>query len=169
MGPLISAAHFKKVTKAIETGLAEGAQLLAGGGRPEGEAFRRGYWVEPTLFAGVAAGSALAREEIFGPVLSVLRWSDMSEITGIDDRSPLGLTAAVVGRDIDQALGLGRRLNVGYVYINCVGPHYVGVPYGGMKNSGVGREEGLEEMLSYTETKSYNIAVPDLRLGEMQT
>lgn len=162
MGPLISAAHYDKVTGAIAQGLSDGARLVVGGGRPQGEVFSRGYWVEPTLFSDVSTSSALAREEIFGPVLSVVRWSDVSEIVDIDDRSPLGLTAAVVGRDIDAAFGLGRRLNVGYVYVNCVGPHYVGVPYGGMKNSGVGREEGLEEMLSYTETKSYNIAVPAL-------
>ena len=162
MGPLISAAHYDKVTRAIREGRESGAELVIGGGRPQGKGFERGYWVEPTLFAGVDPRSALAREEIFGPVLSVVRWRDVEEIIAIDDRSPLGLTAAVVGRDIDAALGLGRRLNVGYVYVNCVGPHYVGVPYGGMKNSGVGREEGLEEMLSYTETKSYNIAVPSL-------
>jgi acyl-CoA reductase-like NAD-dependent aldehyde dehydrogenase len=162
MGPLISAAHHHKVTQAIETGLAQGATLACGGGRPDGADFARGYWVQPTLFTGVDPGSALARDEIFGPVLAVTRWSDPSEITAIDDASPLGLTGAVVGRDIDLAMGIGRRLNVGYVYINCVGPHYLGVPYGGMKNSGTGREEGLEELMSYTETKSYNIAVPNI-------
>ncbi|RDE07853.1 aldehyde dehydrogenase family protein [Pelagibacterium lacus] len=162
MGPLISADHHRKVTAAIERGRAEGATLLAGGGRPEGEGFARGYWVEPTLFGDVAPHAALAQDEIFGPVLSAVRWSSVEEIVAMDDRSPLGLTASVVGRDIEATLALGRRLNVGYVYINCVGPHYVGVPYGGMKNSGVGREEGLEEMLSYTETKSFNIAVPAL-------
>ncbi len=160
MGPLISAGHHHKVSQAIEGGLASGAVLACGGGRPAGAEFAKGYWVEPTLFTGVDPQSALARDEIFGPVLSVTRWSDPREIAAIDDASPLGLTAAVVGKDIDQALGLGRRLNVGYVYVNCVGPHYLGVPYGGMKNSGTGREEGLEELFSYTEAKSYNIAVP---------
>lgn len=162
MGPLISAAHHAKVTRAIEAGKAAGATLLAGGGRPEGAGFEKGYWVEPTLFGDVDPESALACDEIFGPVLSALRWRDPAEITRIDDRSPLGLTCAVVGRDIDQALGFARRINTGYVYVNCVGPHYPGVPYGGMKNSGVGREEGIEELLSYTELKSYNIAVPRL-------
>lgn len=162
MGPVISAAHLAKVTAAIEAGTASGARLLLGGGRPAGEAFRRGYWVEPTLFADVALTSPLATDEIFGPVLAVARWSDPAELVAVDDASPLGLTAAVVGRDIDTCLAFGRRLRVGYVYVNCVGPHYAGVPYGGMKSSGVGREEGLEEMLSYTEIKSYNIAVPAL-------
>lgn len=162
MGPVISAAHLAKVQGAIETGIASGATLLLGGGRPKGERFARGYWVEPTLFGDVALDSPLATEEIFGPVLSVARWSQPEELIAVDDASPLGLTTAIVGRDIDAALAFGRRIRVGYVYINCVGPHYVGVPYGGMKNSGAGREEGLEEMLSYTEIKSYNIAVPKL-------
>lgn len=160
MGPLISAAHQERVNQAIAQGIQSGATLVTGGGRPKGEKFGRGYWVEPTLFTDVAPNSALATQEIFGPVLSTMRWSDPSEVIAIDDASPLGLTGAVVGKDIDLALGIGRRLNVGYVYVNCVGPHYLGVPYGGMKNSGVGREEGLEEMYSYTESKSYNIAVP---------
>ncbi|MBN9888156.1 aldehyde dehydrogenase family protein [Salipiger abyssi] len=162
MGPLISQAHFDKVSGAIAKGRESGATLLCGGGRPEGADFAEGYWIEPTLFGDVPPDSALATEEIFGPVLSALRWSDPAQIAAIDAASPLGLTAAVVGQDIDRALAFARHLRVGYVYVNCVGPHYVGVPYGGLKNSGVGREEGLEEMLSYTETKSFNIAVPGL-------
>ena len=162
MGPLISQQHHDKVMGAIQRGKDSGARLLAGGGRPEGEAFAKGYWVEPTLFELDSRRNDLATEEIFGPVLSVLRWSRDEEIVAQDDASDLGLTAAIVGKDIDKALAFARRLKVGYVWINCVGPHYVGVPYGGMKNSGVGREEGIEELLSYTELKAINIAVPTL-------
>jgi betaine-aldehyde dehydrogenase len=162
MGPLISAEHHAKVTKAIESGKDSGAKLLAGGGRPAGAEFEKGYWIEPTLFELDSRRNDLATEEIFGPVLSVMRWSRPEQIIEIDDASDLGLTASVVGKDIDQALAFARRLRVGYVWVNCVGPHYVGVPYGGMKNSGVGREEGIEELLSYTEIKSINIAVPVL-------
>ena len=160
MGPLVSAEHHKKVMHAIERGKASGAKLLAGGKRPDGAQFAKGYWVEPTLFEVDSRRNDLATEEIFGPVLSVMRWSRPEQIIEIDDASDLGLTASIVGKDIDQALAFARRLRVGYVWINCVGPHYVGVPYGGMKNSGVGREEGIEELLSYTEIKSINIAVP---------
>ncbi|AXC50533.1 aldehyde dehydrogenase family protein [Paracoccus suum] len=158
MGPLISEAHHAKITAAIARGRASGAEILEGGGRPAGAMFAKGFWVEPTLFGGVTANNALARDEFFGPVLSVLRWRDEGELIAIDDASSLGLTASIVGRDVGAALGLGRRLRVGYVWINCVGPHYVGVPYGGMKNSGVGREEGIEELLSYTEIKAISIA-----------
>lgn len=162
MGPLISAAHHAKVSAAIEKGVQQGAKLLAGGGRPAGDAFKKGYWVEPTLFSDVSPKSALATEEIFGPVLSVVRWSEASQVLAMDDASSLGLTASVVGTDVGLALAFARRLRVGYVWINCVGPHYTGVPYGGYKDSGVGREEGLEEILSYTDLKSINIAIPPL-------
>ena len=162
MGPLISAQHCDNVMAAIRMGIDSGATLLAGGKRPQGKMFGKGYWVEPTLFGDVGRDGALAKQEFFGPVLGALRWSQPADLIAIDDASDLGLTAAVVGRDIGQALAFARRLRVGYVWINCVGPHYAGVPYGGMKNSGVGREEGIEEILSYTEIKSINIAVPQL-------
>ena len=162
MGPLISGDHHSRVTAAIEAGKASNAKLLVGGGRPADPEYESGYWVEPTLFEIEECTNALATEEIFGPVLSLLRWSRDEQIMDIDRSSDLGLTAAIVGRDMDRALAFARALDVGYVWINCVGPHYVGVPYGGMKNSGVGREEGIEELLSYTEIKSINISTPRL-------
>ncbi|WP_407792394.1 aldehyde dehydrogenase family protein [Pigmentiphaga litoralis] len=162
MGPLISAAHYEKVNAAVEKGVAQGATLLVGGERPKGSAFAAGYWIEPTLFADVTAEHALSTEEIFGPVLSVMRWSKPTEILEKDNLATLGLTASVIGRDVGAAIGFARRLRVGYVWINCVGPHYTGVPYGGFKNSGVGREEGLEEIMGYTDLKSINILIPPL-------
>ncbi|GGA79792.1 NAD/NADP-dependent betaine aldehyde dehydrogenase [Nitratireductor aestuarii] len=162
MGPLVSEEHYNKVTGLIAKAKESGTRILAGGKRPEGAQFEKGYWVEPTVFEVDRRDHMLMKTEVFGPVLTVMRWKDASEIIEVDDASDLGLTASIVGKDIDQALAFARRLNVGYVWINCVGPHYVGVPYGGMKNSGVGREEGIEELLSYTEVKSINIAVPRL-------
>lgn len=160
MGALISAAHYQKVTSAIQQGIAQGAKLEVGGQRPAGDSFEKGYWVEPTVFSHVEPGSFLATEEIFGPVLSVMKWSKLDEVLAIDHQSALGLTAAIIGKDISTATWLARQLRVGYVWINCVGPHYIGVPCGGYKNSGAGREEGLEEVLSYTEIKAINIATP---------
>ena len=162
MGPLVSEEHYQKVTGIIDAAKATPARLLFGGNRPQGAAFAKGHWIEPTLFEVDDADHLLMKTEVFGPVLTVMRWRDPSEILAIDAASDLGLTASVVGRDIDKALAFARALQVGYVWINCVGPHYVGVPYGGMKNSGSGREEGIEEMLSYTEVKSINIAVSAL-------
>jgi acyl-CoA reductase-like NAD-dependent aldehyde dehydrogenase len=157
MGPLNSAGQLRKVTGFIDSGLHEGARLMTGGARPEGDMFRVGHWVRPTVFAEVSPQMRIWREEIFGPVLCVTGWHDVDEAMDRANGVDYGLTAAIWTRDIKNALNAARRVRAGHVWINTVGPHYIGVPYGGMKNSGVGREEGLEEMLSYTETKVLNI------------
>ncbi len=159
MGPMNSRAQYDKTMSYIRIGQEEGARLVAGGGRPNGEQFARGFWVEPTVFAGVDMSMRIAREEIFGPVLSVLRWRDTEEAVAMANAVDYGLTAAVWTRDIDSALRMAHRIDAGYVWVNGVGTHFRGVPYGGLKNSGIGREEGLEEMLSYTEIKVINIIV----------
>ncbi len=159
MGPMNSRAQYDKTMSYIRIGQEEGARLVAGGGRPKGEQFARGFWIEPTVFAGVDMSMRSAREEIFGPVLSVLRWRDPDEAVAMANAVDYGLTAAVWTRDIDSALRMAHRIDAGYVWVNGVGTHFRGVPYGGLKNSGVGREEGLEEMLSYTEIKVINILV----------
>lgn len=157
MGPVNSKLQHEKVLRYIAIAKQEGAKLAAGGGRPEGERFKRGYWVEPTLFAQVHPGMTIAREEIFGPVLSVLKWSKLDDAIALANATDLGLTASIYTNDIQNAFAAARRVRSGYVWINGVGPHYPAVPFGGMKNSGVGREEGIEEMLSYTETKAINV------------
>lgn len=159
MGPMNSRAQYEKTLSYIRIGQEEGARLAFGGGRPQGEQFARGFWVEPTVFAGVDMSMRLAREEIFGPVLSVLRWRDPEEAVAMANAVDYGLTAAVWTRDIDSALRMAHRIDAGYIWVNGVGTHFRGVPYGGLKNSGIGREEGLEEMLSYTEIKVINILV----------
>ena len=159
MGPMNSRAQYEKTLSYIRIGQEEGAQLAFGGARPRGEQFARGFWVEPTVFTGVDMSMRIAREEIFGPVLSVLRWHDPEEAVAMANAVDYGLTAAVWTRDIDSALRMAQRIEAGYVWINGVGTHFRGVPYGGLKNSGIGREEGLEEMLSYTDIKVINILV----------
>lgn len=159
MGPLNSAGQYRKVMGYIDSGRQEGALLKTGGSRPEGALFRKGYWVTPTVFSDVDPGMRIWREEIFGPVLSVSRWRTIDEAITLANGVEYGLTAAIWTRDIGNAISAARRIQSGHIWINGVGPHYLGVPYGGMKNSGVGREEGIEEMLSYTETKVLNIAL----------
>lgn len=159
MGPMNSRAQYDKTMSYIRLGQEEGARLACGGGRPQGGQFERGFWVEPTVFTDVDMSMRLAREEIFGPVLSVLRWRDPEEAVAMANAVDYGLTAAVWTRDIDSALRMAHRIDAGYVWVNGVGTHFRGVPYGGLKNSGIGREEGLEEMLSYTEIKVINILV----------
>ncbi len=157
MGPLNSAGQLRKVISYIDSARSDGARLTTGGERPAGELFQSGYWVRPTVFADVSPTMRIWREEIFGPVLSIASWRDVDEVLARANGVDYGLTASIWTRDIKSALNAARTVRSGHVWINTVGPHYLGVPYGGMKNSGVGREEGIEELLSYTETKVINI------------
>jgi acyl-CoA reductase-like NAD-dependent aldehyde dehydrogenase len=157
MGPIVSKMQYDKVLGYIDAGLAEGARLVAGGRRPPGDAFAKGYWVEPTVFADVTPRMKIAREEIFGPVLSILRWSEVEEVVAEANALEYGLTAAVWSSDVSQALRIARRIQSGYVWINGVGAHVRAVPYGGYKNSGIGRERGLEDLISYSEEKTIHI------------
>lgn len=158
MGPLNSPAMLSRVRSYAETGSQQGARLMIGGGHPQGPDFSRGYWFEPTVFADVVPEMSIATEEIFGPVLSVFRWSDREALIGQLNGTEYGLTAAIWTRDIDTALSIGREIRAGFLWINTVSAHYRAVPFGGQKSSGVGREECIEELYSYTETKAYNIA-----------
>ena len=157
MGPMNSKAQYEKVMHYIDAGHADGARLVAGGHRPQGPDFATGFWVEPTVFADVGRHMRIAREEIFGPVLSILRWSDTEEVIEAANELEYGLTAAIWCRDTSTAMKTARRIEAGYIWVNGVGAHVRAMPYGGYKNSGVGRERGLEELLSYSEEKSINL------------
>jgi acyl-CoA reductase-like NAD-dependent aldehyde dehydrogenase len=138
-------------------GRAEGARLVTGGRRPPGEAFRRGYWVEPTLYDRVDPSMRVAREEVFGPIVCALRWSSEDEAVALANGTEYGLTAAVWTRDLSTAMRMMRRVEAGTVWINFAGQHFVGTPFGGWKDSGLGGEECLEELLSYTQVKAVHV------------
>ncbi len=159
MGPINSLSHLAKLNDYVEAAQREGAELLAGGYRPRGAAFERGFWLEPTVFGGVTQDMRLAREETFGPIVSLMRWRDAEEAVRIANDSQYGLAASIWTSDLNAALRMSQRVEAGYVWVNTVSGHYQGVPFGGQKASGVGREEGLEEVFSYTEEKSINIAL----------
>jgi acyl-CoA reductase-like NAD-dependent aldehyde dehydrogenase len=159
-GPMNSKVQYDRALTYIDVAKTGGARLVAGGGRPAGTEFERGYWVEPTVFADVTPDMRIAREEVFGPILSVMRWSDPEQAIAMANDVEYGLTASLWSANINTALTTAQRLQVGYVWVNGVGAHYKGVPYGGYKNSGIGREESLEELLSYTQTKAINILLP---------
>ncbi len=159
MGCLVSQAQFDKVTSYIAKGLEDGARLVTGGGRPAASELADGFFVEPTVFADVDMSMRIAREEIFGPVLSVLRWSDLDDVVAQANDVPYGLTGAVWTQDLQTALSVADRLDTGYVWVNGSGTHFLGAPFSGHKNSGTDSEEGIEELSSYTQSKTVNIAL----------
>ncbi len=159
VGPVNSSSQYQKVLHYLRAAQEDGARLLVGGQRPQGERFKRGFWIEPAVFAGVTPSMRLAREEVFGPILSVMRWTSEDEAVELANATEYGLTAAIWTNDIHRALRTARRVRSGFQWINGFSAHYSGIPFGGFKNSGVGREEGIEELYSYTESKTINIVV----------
>jgi len=157
MGPVNSEPHYRRILNIIASAKEQGATVVAGGGRPAGKQFERGYWVEPTVFGDVTMKMRIAREEIFGPVLAVLKWQTADEAIAMANELDLGLTAAVWTNDLKAAMRTVRALQAGCVWVNGSGRHYLGTGFSGWKNSGLGREECLEEVLSYTRVKAVHI------------
>ncbi|MEE8177780.1 MAG: aldehyde dehydrogenase family protein [Acidobacteriota bacterium] len=157
MGCLVSQQQFDKVMSYIELGKKEGASLVAGGGKPSDPALQRGYFVEPTVFDRVDYRMRLAQEEIFGPVQSVLIWKDEKELVAMVNSVMYGLTASIWTRDFPTAYRMASEVEAGFVWINDSSRHFAGVPFGGYKQSGLGREECLADLLSYTQVKSVNV------------
>lgn len=150
VGPMASSAHRDRVEGYIARGKGE-ARLVTGGGRPRG--LDRGWFVEPTLFADVDNAAAIAQEEIFGPVLSVIAYRDDADAIRIANDSAFGLGGSVWSVDADRALGVARRVHSGTVGINGYMPS-LGAPFGGVKTSGLGREFGPEAIGAYQQMKS---------------
>lgn len=141
----------------IASATREGARLVTGGKAPDTPELRGGYYIEPTIFSDVTASMRIAREEIFGPVMSVFRWKDEEELFKVVNGTEFGLTASIWTSALSTAHRAASRVEAGYVWINQTSRHYLGVPFGGVKHSGLGREECLEELLDFTATKSINI------------
>ena len=158
MGCLSSQAQFDKTMRYIALGKEQGARLLHGGGRPADARLAGGFFVEPTVFADVTDDMRIAQEEIFGPVVSLLRWSDEAEMIRRVNQLDVGLTASIWTRDLERAHRLAARVQSGYVWVNDAATHYVGVPFGGYKQSGFGREESKDELLACTQIKNINVA-----------
>jgi betaine-aldehyde dehydrogenase len=159
MSCLTSAAQYEKTLSYIKLGIEGGARLAYGGKRPSDPALAKGWFVEPTVFADVTDDMRIAREEIFGPVVSILRWKDEDDVVARANALDVGLTCSIWTHDLDRALRLASRVEAGYVWINGASTHHVGVPFGGYKQSGIGREESIEELLACTQIKNVNVTL----------
>jgi aldehyde dehydrogenase (NAD+) len=152
-GALIDQAQFDKTMRYVTSGRQEGAECVAGGKRE----FERGYFVRPTVFAGVEDDMSVATDEIFGPVVSVLRFKEVDEVVERANNTSYGLAAAVWTRDIGKAHAIADRVKAGTVWVNCYNVVDPAAPFGGYKMSGLGRELGEQAFDAYTETKTVTV------------
>lgn len=159
MGTMITRGARDRCIDMVDEAVATGARVLTGGAAPDDRALADGAYLRPTVVGSVAPGSAIAEQEIFGPVLSALTWDDPAEAQRLANAGDYGLTAAIWTQDIDRALGFIDGLEAGYVWVNDVETRFPAVPFGGWRDSGVGVEHGLEEVLSMTRIRAVNIKV----------
>jgi acyl-CoA reductase-like NAD-dependent aldehyde dehydrogenase len=152
-GPVISAKQRDRIQGYIRKGLEEGAKMLVGG--PENpDGYEKGYYVKPTLFVDADNSMTIAREEIFGPVLVVIPYEDEEEAIRIANDSPYGLAGNVMSGSLDRSIALAKRLRAGFVGLNGGAPYFADMPFGGYKESGVGRQNGIAGFEQYLEVKS---------------
>jgi len=153
LGPLVSKKHYDNVMNYIRIGIEEGARLIAGGGRPEGLG-EKGYFVAPTVFADCHNGMRIVREEIFGPVITVIPVDSLDEAIALANDNTFGLSSEIWTSDVTTAHSVASKLDVGHVTINGSAAFGFEVPFGGVKQSGLGREGGPEAILAYTRLKN---------------
>jgi len=150
MGPLVSDEQLRRVTGLVDSGIAEGATALSGGGRHG----NRGYFVEPTVLTNTHPEMTVVREEIFGPVVVATPFSDLDAVAAAANDTPYGLGAGIWTKDISKAHALAKKIRAGSIYINCYNVFDAALPFGGYKQSGWGREMGHEVLNNYTEVKA---------------
>jgi betaine-aldehyde dehydrogenase len=158
VGALVNENQLKKVLGYVELGVAEGAELRTGGTRVTDAELADGFFVRPAVFDQVTSEMRLAQEEIFGPVLAVLEFDSYEQALEIANGVRFGLTASVFTNDLRTAHRFARDVEAGFVWINDSARHFLGAPFGGYKDSGVGSDEDLEELLSYTQVKNVNVS-----------
>jgi len=159
MGCIVSQQQHEKIMAYIDLGQAEGATLAYGGQRPSDPALAKGWFVQPTVFTNVTQKMRLANEEVFGPVLSVIKWRDEAEMIDQVNAVEYGLTASIWTQNLATAHRTAARVQAGFVWVNHVGSHFIGASFGGYKQSGIGREEGFDELLTYTQHKNVHVVL----------
>jgi 2-formylbenzoate dehydrogenase len=160
MGCMVTPLHRDRVLDYIARGRDEGLEIATGGGAPANVELD-GAFVAPTVFVDVPPTSVLSREEIFGPVLVITPFDDEREAVEMVNRSELGLTASIWTQNVGKAHRLARSVEAGYVWVNTASRHFVGLPFGGVKDSGLGREESVEELHSFTQTKAVTVRLDE--------
>jgi len=155
-GPQIDGTQTDKIMELIESGKKEGARCVTGGLRLKG----KGFFVAPTVFADVKDEMRIAKEEIFGPVQQILKFSDMEEVLDRCNATEYGLGSGVITKNIDKALTFAQGVQAGSVWVNCYDATMVQTPFGGFKQSGHGRELGYAGIYEYTESKTITIQIP---------
>lgn len=156
-GAIVNQRQLDKVQEYIQIGKDEGARLVVGGVRADETELRRGLFMRPAVFDNVRPDSRLASEEIFGPVLAVMEFDDYDDALRIANGVEYGLTASVFTRDLERAHSFARDVEAGYVWVNDSSRHILGAPFGGVKDSGIGREESIDEIESYSQSKNVHI------------
>ena len=156
IGPIVSKKQFDSVMAYIQSGKDEGAKLLLGGDQNLSNDLKEGFFVNPTVFCDVKPNMKIAKEEIFGPVISVIDWEDHDEMIKIANSTQYGLTTMIVTESLSNAMKTSEEVEVGYVWVNTAG-RYSGAPYGGWKLSGIGVEECFDEMKGYARLKNINM------------
>jgi betaine-aldehyde dehydrogenase len=154
IGPLVSARQRERVEGYIRIGLEEGGRVVCGGGRPRSQS--RGWYVEPTIFAGVDNRMRIAREEIFGPVIGVIPYENEEEAVRLANDSDYGLSGTVWCKDVERGLEIARRVRTGGYTVNGLAMEF-SAPFGGFKASGLGRELGPEGLAAYLELKTIHL------------
>jgi betaine-aldehyde dehydrogenase len=157
MGSIINQVQYDRVLKYIAAGKEDGARLVSGGKRPDDPKLAKGLFIEPTIFADVNMGMRIGKEEIFGPVLSVFKWRDEAEMLAQVNQVEYGLTCSIWTSDLTTAHRTAAAVEAGYVWVNEVSKHFLGAPFGGYKQSGVGREECIEELIRFTREKNIHV------------
>ncbi|CAH1255683.1 ALDH1A2 [Branchiostoma lanceolatum] len=155
-GPQVDLDQYEKILSMIESGKKEGAKLECGGGA----AGEKGYFIQPTVFTDVNDNMTIAKEEIFGPVMSIMKFKDTDDVIRRANDTPYGLVAAVYTKNLDTAMTLSNSLQAGSVWVNCYNRIYPQAPFGGFKSSGLGRELGEYGLEQYTEVKTVTIKLP---------
>jgi aldehyde dehydrogenase (NAD+) len=155
-GPQVDKEQYDRVLSYIQHGKDQGAKLLCGGNAIG----QKGYFIEPTIFADVQDNMKIAQEEIFGPVMSVLRWNDLDEVIRRCNKTSYGLAAGIITKSVNTALDFAHSVRAGTVWVNCYSSSASQAPFGGYKQSGIGRELGEYGLRAYTEVKTVNIHLP---------